>query len=73
MTTAIDLQGLTEAEAARLLSRVDWTLWGHTQTVMQKVGKGGTVFLRQTAERLGLKSEVKRYGVDVIYVKLWTE
>jgi hypothetical protein len=73
MTTTIDLHSLTEAEAARLLGRIDWTLWGCWQTVHQKVGKGATGFLRDTADRLGLGYEVKRAGIDVIYVKLTQE
>jgi hypothetical protein len=69
-TQTINLHGLTEAEAARLLSKVDWTLWGCWQSVYQKVGKGATPFLRETAERLGLGYEVQRAGIDVIYVRL---
>lgn len=71
MTTAtINFHDLTEAEAARLLGRVDWTLWGVWQTIHQKVGKGATIFLRDTAERFGLGYEVRRAGIDVIYVQL---
>lgn len=70
MTDTINLHGLTQAEAARLLSRIDWTSWGHWQSVHQHVGKGATAFLRETAERLGLGYQVQRAGIDVIYVHL---
>lgn len=68
--TTVDFQGLTEAEVARLLQRVEWTAWGHWQSVHVRVGKGATTFLRQTAERLGLRAQVQRAGVDVVYIKL---
>lgn len=66
----MNFHGLTEAEAARLLQKVDWTRWGVWQSVYQQVGKGATVFLRETAERFGLGSQVQRAGIDVIFVKL---